>query len=914
MISQAPQGILEIPPEKKECWYRVSKKSRASGAARGLAHAGSAKPESEESIRRLIAQGKSKAALDGAKQFHKQISTAASEGLLLDAYCARIKSLVEQQMAPEAKSLIDVVRERFPMAQSRLDAVLSGVAARDGDLDGLLRPLNDPQLDAERRAAIEQAIRTQLTDLNALAKCAALPAEHGLRQAAAALDQAFQLVTTGPVTDEQIALAEVSHRSPLAGWKTLIRAIAAFYRKEGGMCRELLGAIKADSVPARLGAAVEAMLGSAPAVPLKQGAAKLVAAVSGGAAELKEALEKLEEALQDGSDAAIHKAIRNAVQECRRVAPEQLARLKRSTSVRSKLMDLDPVHVASSMEGAAVEDAEYFRVYSRAHELEGEFDFTLDACATWDLYRRYAVREGLFKEQSMEAAALYLHMASLFDGVPKYERAVEKRRVQESVPKSELESIYYWYPEKLYARACALDPSRESFAKWLSFAKDRSLRESERVAQAWSRACPGDLEPVLFLMKGAEERSNYPTALGLLAQAERIDAVHSQVRAARLRLLAASAIRHVQQKKPHLAEAKLAEMAALPQASQGDRPAFLAAMREIISFISKQHKDAGAAHIELEGLLEGRTAAHLLVSVLGGLCKRKELEKMPPLQEISKPERASIPAAFARVTRLMAGIGFTKYDLPANYANEVENQFSQVSGSLSLEDLRDLAHLGRLLVKHKLTWSVSNAGLARGGTSEAFFLMARAHAMPGGVSRERVTALAAAAVALGRAYGDSEVVEIALKGLRNPFSGEVFSLTIEQAREVVKREQAWPKFPSPGSGGPKYHDLVSELRLPTDFFDLDGDDDDDDEFGDEFDEDEFCDDDDDDDDDDGMPDLDTIIRQIKATAPPGVPPEIAESMAKVMLQGMLEGKSPEEIMAEMFGPSGARPKKGRKKR
>ena len=175
-------------------------------------------------MRHLIAEGKSRTALENAKEFHKAQHTSASEGLLLDAYMARIQALSEQNMLTEAKSLIDLVKERFPAAKQRLATLASAAAARSGEFDQLLQPLNDPQLSADRRASIEQVIQNQVTDLKALANCAALPADHSLRKAAAAVDMAFNLVTSGPVPDEAIALAEVSHRSPLAPWKALIRA------------------------------------------------------------------------------------------------------------------------------------------------------------------------------------------------------------------------------------------------------------------------------------------------------------------------------------------------------------------------------------------------------------------------------------------------------------------------------------------------------------------------------------------------------------------------------------------------------------------------------------------------------------------------------------------------------------------
>ena len=121
-------------------------------------------------IRQLIVDGKSKTALDNAKEFHKERGSAESEILLIDAYLARIRALFDQNLVVEAKSLIALVRERFPSAKERLDNLNSAASARGGDLDELLKPLNDPGLSAERRAAIDRMIDVLARRFNKLFK------------------------------------------------------------------------------------------------------------------------------------------------------------------------------------------------------------------------------------------------------------------------------------------------------------------------------------------------------------------------------------------------------------------------------------------------------------------------------------------------------------------------------------------------------------------------------------------------------------------------------------------------------------------------------------------------------------------------------------------------------------------------
>src|SRR6185437_1090913 len=183
-------------------------------------------------IRALLHAGKCKQAVELAKEYHKRTATPESEFTLVQAYVARIQQFQAKGAFEDAATLIKLVRERFPQHQSALSAAEIRTAAGRGKIDDLVRPLLKPDITPEMREAVEAVIRRDWTDLPALADCAALPADHPLRQSAAAVYRAFVKVTSEPVTDEQIALPEVSRRSPLAGWKMLIRAIAAFYRND----------------------------------------------------------------------------------------------------------------------------------------------------------------------------------------------------------------------------------------------------------------------------------------------------------------------------------------------------------------------------------------------------------------------------------------------------------------------------------------------------------------------------------------------------------------------------------------------------------------------------------------------------------------------------------------------------------
>ena len=177
-------------------------------------------------------------------------------------------------------------------------------------------------------------------------------------------------------------------------------------------------------------------------------------------------------------------------------------------------------------------------------------------------------------------------------------------------------------------------------------------------------------------------------------------------------------------------------------------------------------------------------------------------------------------------------------------------------------------------------------------------MLLRARAMPAEHGM-RYLALAAAAAELGRFHRDMEVVDKAVELVRNPLGGDSVSLTLEQAREVVRKEMASPAFPAGFSPGPDYGYLMpgkpcqcpdcrrkrGETSGPLDEVEDDY----------EFDEDE-------------------MERTFNERAPKDMPPEISKMLFEIMKEAFLTGESPDEIMSRIVGGSGrGKQKKGRRK-
>jgi tetratricopeptide (TPR) repeat protein len=848
----------------------------------------------ETSIRQLIVNGKSKTALDNAKDFHKKQGSAVSEALLVDAYLARIQALSDQNLAVEAAALIALVRERFPSAKARLDVLNATASAHRGDLNELLRPLTDPGLSPERRASIEQVIQNRVTNLAALAACAVLPPEHALRQAAAAIDKAFAAVTSGPVTDEQIALTEVSHRSPLAPWKLLIRAIAFFYRNDDLSCEQCLGAIRSESAPARLVHAMRAMLAPKPATHLNAAEAALVAHTGVGLAELRAALVKLDQAFAHGEEPGrTLQAVRGAVRECRQGAPDLLTRLKQLIGVKAEVAGLDLERTVVALDGAPRRDANFFRDLAQTLEHTGDVEDLVLACERWDYFRDEATRERWFAGDGLEVAALYLHMAGILGRIPP--GLLDELRTATGKASDEK---YFLNRGKLFERACRIDPHPDSFAKWLESARENSIAEAEGVAHAWIRTLPAAVEPLLFLMEQAEKRNAFPKALGYLDQAERIDGVNPAVRTARLRLLVAGAFLQLQKKKPHLAAQKLAEIGTLPQARQGDRPAVAAVLQFLIRVAAGENPNHSEARLEAERAFGDSVAAAILLTGCAEMAKVAGV-RVPFPRDFTAEQRAALPGSMARVIAVVKDIGFSqKFQVFVPYIEETETQLPLVGDSLSVDALRALGEMGINTERLQLAWNATVSGLERRGATEAYFVLLRAKALAQGFG-DRRRVLLATAMQLGRTHHDLDVSSQAVEIWRQLYDEDPMPLTADQAREVLRQEIASPWLPSPSSRpGPNYAKLFPDLFddglcLCPDCRRRRGEVDDPEDYS----------------------DLDPgeMERQFYERAPSEIPPDMLPFLFEATKQSFLEGGSVDEIISRILGGRGGRKKKGRRR-
>ncbi len=739
-------------------------------------------PNEAAEIRRLISRGKHKSALDRAKTAHRQEGTAESEALLVDAYIARIEGMLGSGMAREASALMDIVRSKYPASGSRLDGLVGTVAGRTGKLDDLLAPLIAPSLSKERRASIEAAIMREVADPACIAECRALPEDHPLRQSAAAITKAFTAVTRGPVSDDDVALPEVPRRSPLAPWKALIRAIACFYRSDDEGCEKWLTLVAPDSAPARLAPAMRTMIGTASSDNLGPKAIKFVAKVGGDLGAMRMCAEAFDRTWPSGKVRQQNSAIRGVLKACAQAPASMANRIRQHLYVRCTLAKRAPVAIKEVAKTSFPEDAYFWRLCARAHET---LLMPFRACALWELFRRAAVKEGWFTEASPQAAALFLHMAGLLAPVqPKDLAEVQYTffenneydpsfgidpvlRALAGLCDQNAEQFYFLYPERLYERAAQVDPDPDTFQQWLSWTQEHTQgwRFSDDVAQRWRSQFPDDVRPLLHLMESTEKRNALKKALGYLEEAERIDRLSPDVRRARLRLLAATTLRHLKQKKPHLAEKDFAAIDALPEAKEGDRPVLVDALRWVCAALQGDADRGAALCAKVQQSLSDDLAAIVVLEGVAKVCGLTP-NSLPPLPD----EPALLPMgvlapAVARGCALGDDLG-VPIDIPRGWETRLAEDLVREDADLDPAHLRSLAEAALRRRHVRLAYAAGAAGLALGGATRARFLLLKARCMPLWAPR-RERCLAAAAT-LARQQRDMGLVDEAVECLHGP--------------------------------------------------------------------------------------------------------------------------------------------------
>ncbi|MGC8549486.1 MAG: hypothetical protein ACP5M4_07280 [Acidobacteriaceae bacterium] len=748
--------------------------------------------EAAERVREMIAGRHSKAALQLAKELHKREATIESENLLVEAYCARIEDLLNLAMTVEARTLIAIVRERFPAAAPRLAYLDQEMCLLDGRLDGIVGPLGNPELASEERERIETFIRQRIDDLHALASVPSLPPEHPMRRAAAALAAKFQAVTEGPTGDDLLKLPEVSRRSPLASWKALVLAIACYHRYEDAECRKWLGAIAEDSMPARLIRPLTAMMGEQKDGDFSRAESKLVAAAGDREEALRSSLAALQAAFASTRRQPILDAIRafSAVSLGADAALRE--RLRQHIAVRCIMLHIPRSAVDSVLAGPPRSDAYFYRLLARSLEESRDVESAADAVAVWEAFRGAAIREKWFTEGGIEDGVLSLHMAELVATLPLDLQAdVAARQIFAPKGGKEKSREEQSLAEVFYERACQADPGAEVFEAWLRWAKkQQSAKTADKVAERWREARVGEIQPLLHLMESAEKRNALKKALKYLEEAEAIDRLNPAVRRAKARLLISSASRHLREGKTHLVSAEIEHLLSVPEVRSGDIAALAAALRWSCAAVDGNIAVRQEKENELADAIGPVTAELLLAAFIGSL--QLSAKGFTPLIDAKRTPPEELLRGAIRACLLGNWVGLS-IPLLFGWTGTMIKALEQPNPSVDTAQLLVLGEAALADSAHELAYAVSSAGL-RLGTANAQFLFLRACVLPYRVSLRQKACLRAA-LELARRDRDTDLAGKILDYLdrwpdptmeRSPLSPELLNAILDEERQFER--------------------------------------------------------------------------------------------------------------------------------
>lgn len=753
-------------------------------------------------VEALLARGKTRDAVEVAKRFYKETRSLDAEVLLVGAYEARIRALMAGGMSREARDLTSLVAERFPGTRARLmPLVRESAALADRDLGPLLAAL--ASADEATRRDLETTVRRVLTDPRALADHPALPEGDPLRQAARAVSELFAAVTTGPLPEGALARLDVIPRqSPLAPWKLLIRAIDAYYRRADAAVLANLSAIPADSAPARLVPALRCLAGDATAAERRSLAERmLLDKVSGGRARFRARLAEVIDALRVKD----HRRAANAARDLAEAA-DSAPRAFRTTFAATMLthwlrLDLNPEPLMTALVRGR-SDVETVRQLALAFERRGVWAAAVPA---WDSYLDAARRVTALPRAGREPSRVLLHMAELIP--PEIDEVLDVVMAEDE---EELERLIRAgvIPEcfdrtRLLDRARAADPHPGVFRALVAHWEPRDARRAEAEAEAWRREHPRDLEPLLYLARAAERRSAHRKALDLLAQAEAIDRVHPEVRRSRFRVLLSSAERRLREGRVDLALDDVERLALDPEGAEGDRPAYVQALRWAAARRAADTSSAAA----IEGELAGRLANPVLLDILlMSVVKHLGLEAAPsarpPLAEmaVSVPKLQAIEG-LARAADLLFGLA-RPLGVPPELIARIElNPRGAPPGHL-----HSLCTLGFRLNRPSLAYAASGAGLELDSALAHRFLLARGQALAAApLAREHARARQClrAARTLAARVRDTEALReasAALRALPLPISTrdeapDDDDLTGKEIRRVIENERGRTTMP-----------------------------------------------------------------------------------------------------------------------
>lgn len=774
-------------------------------------------------VRRLLAYARTRLAVEMAKRLHKSAPTEESAELLARAYLTRAAELTAKGLEAEASVLDKLAKERFPAHYRRLkqagpidngtpvDEILAALVAAQSPADA---PVGDVR-------ALEARLRLELLDPRWLVRSKALPKAHPLKDQARELIAALEAAAAGSPPAESLALPGISRRSPLAPWKALAAALAAYHRGEDDAARRWADAVDADA-PAHAAARVLRELMGAAATPGRAhgpAALKLLATVKPDSGAVAEALARVDAAFDPVDPPAILNALRHAREVCVRERPDLLDDLRCLGSLRCFGNGVDGDALRASV-GAPNRTAAFWRGLAR---LASQSQSPFCVAVYWERFAVHAVAEGWFGPESREMAAVYLEVARQLAKIPSAERPRVRNAernldraiadyyrgqpepIQRLAPrKSVLADSDFWEPIALFRRAAALFPERDVFEAWKNDLDTGELDDQDDWAdllEAWARGLPRDARPHVILMERAIADDAMEEALEHLRDAEERDPLDPALKSARPLIAFSLLAADVKAKRVKRIERDQALLAAVPADETCPAGLLPAVGRHLLAAANGNKTAMASTTREVAGYLGAAGAAFALHGVRDAVMRSYKPPTLPAKEAKGSASLiGEVSRALAFADRLALEIS-----LSPTWARALVKAAALPRGlaGVSPLSLLGLAQVALEVDHVELAHALTVHGLRLGLPDSLRFLCLRAE-MLAATDRARAVEVVRAARALLASVRDTDTSAQVQELYDDLNAGSLATpMTDAAARAVLEREAADATLPKRRRGRPR---------------------------------------------------------------------------------------------------------------
>jgi hypothetical protein len=663
----------------------MSKRHRKQHAQQGASNA-------RGRVESSLARGDSRDAVEAAKQLLREDPGSESETLAVRAYLARIRALMAEGLGREAGAMAAIVRERFPAHVANHAAELEEARLAAGDFDTLLREL--VTADAARRAVIEERLLPWITDPGALARSQALVSEDPLAREAAAVAAVFDVVTSRIAsTDELAPLSDIRRRSPLAPWKLFVRAIDAFHRGEDDRVAANVAAIEPRSPAARGGVILSELTGGRRASERSLAAERLIERIDGERSAVAAHLRAIETAESRDDRRALREEIRALARRFDKMSP--FAR----EQARIALLSLCGVHVGpeqlASLFRIADDDPEMHRYGALLMERNGA-PFSSEF---WNAYAQAGLAAG--RIEPWQAAEICIHILEL--GEDDLDDPFVCRDPSHGHPVDESPDA-----AQLIERIIGFDPAPSVFARLAPHFDDLDPKELRRVLTAWRKRDPNAPEPLVRLLRLAENDRKYEDAIALVRKGDAMTILDPEYARLRKRVIFRRAEQLLDGGNRAVAAKLLDDVAARPETLGDDAGVWLLALQ----WAAAPPEKAGELLAELSR--RGVPGEMAMAEITGDL-------RMPFALPASQPAPEELLDGIRRGIAVLHAIGRAP-----RHCTWILQRAEPYLDRATEEQLLSIAATALALGMIPLAWKATARGIALGGTSLPRALLLRA--------------------------------------------------------------------------------------------------------------------------------------------------------------------------------------------